>query len=112
RVDRLRSCFPELIQSGALRFGWLDDFRNALNRPARQLRCILTAYACRPLLSVHDTAVSGRSQWRVNLPVASLYPVVDIFVGIDPEVVVNVRPEDVIEEALVGEGPEDGPNPA
>src|SRR5262249_56169123 len=60
----------------------------------------------------HPGAGTGIVEQVAEVTVRSVNAVVDVVVRIRPEVVIGVRPENVIEEVVIGVRPEQRPEPA
>src|SRR4029077_9882670 len=120
-VDRPGVRRAQFIECRTLRIGRLHNLGNAVDRPVRQIRGVVTANfgrtPLRPSARLGGTArgrtriAAGSGHAAAGIGVVAIDAVVDVVVRIRPEVVIGIRPIHVIEEVVVGVAPEHWPDP-
>src|SRR5262249_26243729 len=99
----------------------------AADRPAGQSRGVVAAtFGCARLRGVWASRIAPGAHAAAAAParigavvsvgaivsVRTVNAVVDVVIGVGPEVVIGVRPEHVVEGIVIGVGPEQRPDPA
>src|SRR5262249_34153909 len=120
-VDGLGACGAQFFERRTLRVGWLYDLGNALDRPVGQLRSVVAAnFGGAAFATVHARRTAGgrshavptRTRGGRDIGVVTVDAVVDVVIGVGPEVVIGIRPVHVVEEVVIGVGPEQRSVPA
>ena len=128
-VDGLGACGPQFVERRTLRISRLHHLGNAFDRPVRELLHLAAANFARapggavcfrritrgaPTIApgAHAAATDAGGARGAVIGVRPVDAVVDVVVGIGPEVVIGIRPVHVIEQVVMGVGPEQRSEPA